>query len=226
MKVAVLGTGIVGQTLAAQLLALEHDVVVGTRDVEATLARTEPGPMGDPAPATWLEQHPAASFATFVDAAAHGEVVFVATAGMATGTVLERARDHLAGKTVIDVSNPLDFSAGFPPTMAVCNTDSIGEQCQRAHPEAHIVKALNTVTAALMVDPRQVADGDHHVFISGDDAGAKQQVTMILTEWFGWRHVIDLGDISNARGMEMYLPLWVRLFGVLGTGMFNVKVVR
>jgi predicted dinucleotide-binding enzyme len=108
----------------------------------------------------------------------------------------------------------------------VANTDSLGEQLQRAFPRVRVVKALNTVTAALMVDPRQVADGDHHVFVCGDDAGAKAQVTRILTDWFGWREVLDLGDISAARGTEMYLALWLRLWGALGTPALNLKIVR
>jgi predicted dinucleotide-binding enzyme len=133
---------------------------------------------------------------------------------------------NLNGKVLIDVANPLDFSRGMPPTLFVCNTDSLGEQIQRAFPEVKVVKSLNTVTASLMVNPRQLADGDHHIFVCGNDTEAKRQVVELLTSWFGWKHIIDLGDISTARGTEMYLPFWLRLWGALGTGLLNVNVVK
>ena len=133
---------------------------------------------------------------------------------------------NLTGKTLIDASNPLDFSRGMPPRLSVCNDDSVGEQIQRAYPDARVVKALNTVTAALMVNPTQVGGGDHHLFICGDDADAKRQVTGWMREWFGWRHVVDVGPIGAARGMEMVLPLWIRLMLGFGTPLFNFKIVR
>ena len=163
----------------------------------------------------------------FADAAAHGDIVFNATSGLAAlGALNAAGADTLRGKTVIDISNPLDFSAGFPPTLSVCNDDSLGEQIQRAFPDANIVKTLNTVNALVMVDPASVGGGEHDMFVAGNDAAAKAEATQILTDWFGWRTVIDLGDITNARGMEMYLPLWVRLYGNLGTGAFNIRIVR
>jgi len=131
----------------------------------------------------------------------------------------------LAGKVLIDVTNPLDFSAGFPPTLIVKDTDSLGEQIQRAFPQTRVVKSLNTLTASLMVDPASLADGSHSVFVSGNDASAKQTVIGLLQE-FGHRDVIDLGDISTARGTEMWLPLWLRLMGTLGTAQFNLRIVR
>jgi predicted dinucleotide-binding enzyme len=134
--------------------------------------------------------------------------------------------DNLAGKILIDVSNPLDFSKGFPPTLTVCNTDSVGEQIQKAFPKTKVVKALNTMTAALMVDPAKVAGGDHHVFVSGNDTEAKLRVADLLKTWFGWKNVIDVGDITTARGVEMILPLWVRLYSALGSPMFNFKIAR
>ncbi len=152
--------------------------------------------------------------------------MFNATNGMGSLEALKLAGEsNLNGKILVDISNPLDFSKGMPPSLSVCNTDSLGEQIQRAFPAVKVVKTLNTVTASLMVNPRQLADGDHHVFVSGNDAGAKAQVTDLLKTWFGWKHVIDLGDITTARGTEMYLPLWLRLWGALGTGMLNIKVV-
>jgi predicted dinucleotide-binding enzyme len=126
---------------------------------------------------------------------------------------------------VVDIGNALDFSRGMPPTHTVCNDDSPAETLQREFPEARVVKALNTVTAPVMVDPASVAGGDHAMFIAGDDAEAKAAVREILEQGFGWRHVVDLGGISAARGMEMYLPLWVALMAAEGTPMFNVRLV-
>lgn len=133
-------------------------------------------------------------------------------------------RDHLAGKVVLDVTNPLDFSAGFPPTLFVKDADSLGEHVQRAFPDARVVKSLNTVTAPLMVDPGLLGEATT-VFVSGDDAAAKATVTEMLTA-LGHQDVVDLGGIETARGVEMYLPLWLRTMGALGTGMFNIRVVR
>ncbi len=133
---------------------------------------------------------------------------------------------NLTDKILIDIANPLDFSRGFPPSLSVCNTDSLGEQIQRAFPGAKVVKTLNTTNALVMVDPAKVAGGDHDLFVSGNDAAAKARVTELLERWFGWNSVIDLGDITTARGPEMLLAIWVRLYGTLGTGMFNFKIAR
>ena len=168
-----------------------------------------------------------ARIASFADAASHGEIVINATSGIASIEALKLAGEkNLNGKILIDVANPLDFSRGFPPTLSVCNTDSVAEQIQRAFPAAKVVKTLNTMTAFVMVDPAKVGGGDHDVFVSGNDATAKARVTELLKSWFGWRTVIDLGDITTARGAEMILPIWVRLMAVLGTPMFNFKIVR
>jgi 8-hydroxy-5-deazaflavin:NADPH oxidoreductase len=227
MKIGVFGTGIVGQTISRKLVELGHDVMVGTRDVARTIARTDPDPYGLPPFSIWLKQNPEAKVGTFADVAKHAEIVINATNGMGSLPALEQAEEtNLNGKLLIDISNPLDFSKGMPPLLSVCNTDSLGEQIQRAFPNAKVVKTLNTVTASLMVNPRQLADGDHHIFVSGNDAEAKTQVTNLLTTWFGWKHIVDLGDITTARGTEMYLPIWLRLWGTLGTGMFNIQVVK
>ena len=168
-----------------------------------------------------------ARVATFAEAAAHGEIVINATSGTGSLSALKLAgTQNLSGKIIIDVANPLDFSRGMPPTLTVSNTDSLGEQIQRAFPDAKVVKTLNTTNAFVMVDPARVAGGDHDLFISGNDAAAKARVTELLKRWFGWRNVIDLGDITTARGVEMLLPVWVRLMGVLGTPMFNFKIVK
>ena len=210
MKIAVLGTGMVGRTIAARLDELGHDVVVGTRDPEATRAR---------------DDAPAFAFATVPDAVTDAEIVINATNGTASIAMLSLAgADLLAGKVLLDIANPLDFSNGFPPTLLVKDTDSLAEQVQRAFPDARVVKSLNTLTADLMVRPDLLPEGTS-VFVSGDDASAKATVTALLEE-FGHTDVIDLGDITTARGTEMMLPVWLRLMGALGTPMFNFKVVR
>ncbi len=225
MKIAVLGTGMVGQALAGRLSGLGHDVTIGTRDPQATLARTEPDGMGNPPFPAWAADHCDVSLATFPDAAASAELVVNATNGYGALPALEAAgADNLAGKVVLDISNPLDFSQGLPPTLFVKDTDSLAEQLQRAFPQARVVKTLNTLNANLMVDPAALG-AESSVFVSGDDADAKRTVTELLQS-FGHTDVIDLGDITTARGSEMLLPIWVRLMGVLGTASFNFRVVR
>jgi predicted dinucleotide-binding enzyme len=225
MKIAVLGTGMVGQTIAARLAGLGHEVTVGTRDPQGTLARTEPDGMGNPAYPVWAAAHPEVRLATFADAAAGAELVVNATSGHGALPALEAAgADNLAGKVLLDISNPLDFSGGFPPTLFVKDTDSLGEQVQRAFPDALVVKTLNTLNADLMVDPASLGEASS-VFVSGNDETAKATVTELLTS-FGHADVIDLGDISTARGTEMLLPVWLRLLGALGTAAFNFRIVR
>lgn len=226
MKIAVIGTGMVGQALAGRLAELGHDVTVGTRDVAATMSRTAPDGMGNPPYSVWAQAHPTVKLATFADAAAGAEMVINATPGVASMPALQAAgEDNLAGKVIIDISNPLDHSHGFPPGLFVKDTDSLGEQIQSAFPQARVVKSLNTLTAPLMVNPTLLAGGDHSVFVSGNDADAKKTVTGLLQS-FGHTDVIDLGDITTARGSEMLLPIWLRLMGTLNTGMFNFKIVR
>ncbi len=226
MKIAVLGTGMVGQSLAGRLAELGHEVTVGTRDVDATMARTEPDAMGNAAYGVWAHAHPQVRLATFADAASGAELIVNATNGSASVAALTAAgRENLSGKVLLDIANPLDFSRGFPPTLFVKDTDSLGEQIQREFPELRVVKALNTMNADLMVDPRRLAGGDHTAFVSGNDADAKKIVIDVL-ESFGHTDVVDLGDITNARGSEMLLPIWVRLMGALNTPYFNFKVVR
>jgi predicted dinucleotide-binding enzyme len=226
MKIAILGTGMVGQALAGRLSELGHDVAVGTRDVAATMAKTAPDSMGNQPYAQWAANHPEVRLASFAGAAAGAELLVNATSGAASMAVLDAAGEaNLAGKILIDIANPLDFSQGFPPTLFVKDTDSLAEQIQRAFPEAKVVKTLNTMNAFLMADPGLLAGGDHSVFVSGNDADAKKTVMAVL-ESLGHTDIIDLGDISTARGTEMVLPIWLRLYGALNTAMFNLKVVR
>jgi len=217
MRIAVLGTGSVGRAIAGRLDELGHDVVVGTRETSVTLGKEEYS--------AWLGEHGGVSLATFADAARDAELVVNACAGTATLEVLDLVgADNLAGKVIVDISNPLDHSAGFPPTLSVKDTDSLGEQVQRSFPDARVVKTLNTMNAAVMVHPESLPEATT-VFVSGDDSGAKATVTDLLTS-FGHTDVLDLGDITTARGPEMYLPLWLRAMGALGTGAFNIRVVR
>jgi predicted dinucleotide-binding enzyme len=226
MRVGVLGTGMVGRSIAGRLAALGHDVVIGTRDAEALMARTGPDAMGNEPFAQWREKHPQVKPGSFADAAAHGELVVNATNGARSLDALRAAGEsNLDGKVLIDISNPLDVSQGMPPSLFVSNLDSLGEQIQRAFAGVKVVKALNTVNAFVMADPSLLAGGDHTIFMSGNDEQAKARVRELLGS-FGWRHIVDLGDITTARGTEMYMPLWIRLWGALGTPMFSIKVVQ
>jgi predicted dinucleotide-binding enzyme len=221
---AVLGTGVVGQTIAAKLAALGHEVRMGTRDVGTARARTEPGQAGAEALGPWLDAHPDVHLVTFADAVAGSEILTNATNGAASVEVLRAANpDDLEGKILIDVGNPLDFSSG-QLDLTVKITDSLGETLQREFPNVRVVKALNMMTAAVMVDPASVGGGEHTAFIAGNHEAAKSVVTTLLHS-FGWRDVRDLGDISGARGMEAYLVLWVRGMQAFGTPMFNIKLV-
>ncbi len=214
MKVGVLGTGMVGCALAGRLVELGHEVVMGSRTA------------GNPKATAWAADAGAsASHGTFADAAAFADLIVNATAGVASLEALGSAgAENLAGKVLVDVANPLVVSGGVL-TLAVCNTDSLGEQVQRAFPEARVVKTLNTVNCNVMVHP-DVVPGSHSMFMAGNDAAAKQDVRALL-ESFGWppADLLDLGDIAASRAMEMYLPLWIRISGVTGTCTLNVKVV-
>lgn len=226
MNSGILGTGMVGRVLAAKMVELGHDVMLGTRDVAALNARTKPDGMGNPPFSVWHKDNRQVQVGEFAEAAAHGELLFNCTNGMASLGVLKQAgAANLQGKVLIDIANPLDFSQGMPPSLSVSNTDSLGEQIQRAFPRVSVVKTLNTLNANLMVDPQQLAGGNHTIFVSGNDADAKAQVTTLLQQ-FGWQDIIDLGDITTARGTEMLLPIWIRLMGALQTPMFNFKIVR
>jgi hypothetical protein len=227
MRIAVMGTGPVGQALAGKLAELGHEVTVGTRDPEETLARTEPDYLGNPPFGAWLEARSGVEVATPSEAAARAELIVNATNGAGSIAMLDAAgARNLAGKVLVDVANPLDVSQGMPPSLSVCNTDSLAEQIQRAFPEARVVKALNTMNCEVMVDPAKVP-GAHDVFLCGEDEAAKRQVSELLKS-FGWpaQRIRDLGGISSARGTEMYLPLWIRLWGALGTGYFNIAIVH
>jgi predicted dinucleotide-binding enzyme len=224
MKVGILGTGSVGRALAEGFAREGHDVMVGTRDVEALMARTQPDRMGSPPFADWLPAQTGVAVGTFAEAGAHGELLVNATLGSASIDVLREAGAG-GGRIVIDTSNPLDLSGGFPPSLFVVNTDSLAERIQREFPDARVVKAWNTMTASLMTTPGALAGGDHSIPICGDDDDARRQVADLLRS-FGWRDVVDLGDLTAARAMEAYLLFWLRMYQAVGSPVVNTKVVR
>ena len=227
MQIGIFGTGIVGQTLAGALAAKGHQVMIGTRDPRETLARDSGNVFNKTPFRDWQKANPAVALGTFAEAARFGEALINATSGDGAMPALQAAgADALGEKILLDVANPLDFSKGFPPSLTISNTDSLGELIQRTFPRLRVVKTLNTTNTLVMVNPAAVGGGDHSMFVCGNDAAAKAQVKGWLGEWFGWRDVIDLGDITTARGTEMLLPIWVRLMGALGTPMFNFKIVR
>ena len=216
MRIGVLGTGAVGSAISTRLLQLGHTVRMGSRSADGEALAAWVGGAGE-----------GAEGGSFADAAAGSELVFNCTAGTASLAALSAAgADNLAGKTLVDVANPLDFSAGMPATLSVCNDESLAEQIQEAFPETRVVKALNTVTSAVMVDPGRLR-GDHSIFVCGNDDAAKAQVKALL-EAIGWPpdSILDLGEIAAARGAEMYLPLWLALYGALGTPEFNISISR
>lgn len=216
MKIAILGTGAVGKAVGTRLASLGHEVMMGSRTADNAKA------------AEWVAATGKnASQGTFADAAAFGEIIFNCTKGEASIEALRLAGEkNLAGKILADISNPLDFSKGMPPTLFICNGDSLGEKIQREFPQVKVVKTLNTMNCSLMVNPALIA-GDHSVFVCGNDADAKASVKKLLAS-FGWaeKNMYDLGDITNARGTEQLLPVWIRLYGSLGSPMFNFNIVR
>lgn len=216
MKTAVLGTGNVGDTIGSKLIELGHIVMMGSRTADNEKAKA------------FVAKHDGkASAGTFTDAAAFGEIIFNCTAGVGSIEALTLAGEsNLNGKIIVDLANPLDFSKGMPPSLAICNTNSLGEEIQKAFPQSKVVKALNTMWCGLMVNPAMINGGDHSTFVSGNDAEAKEEVKGILKS-FGWaeKNILDLGDISKARGTEMYLPIWLSIYGATNNGAFNIKIV-
>ena len=214
MKIAVVGTGSVGRTVAPAFASLGHDVVLGTREPDATRARDH-----------WVGEVADLALVEYAAVAEGADLVVNATNGQGSLPALSAiGAERLGGKVVLDLANPLDFSAGFPPSLTVKDTDSLAEQIQRAFPEARVVKSLNTVTAGVMVDPARLAEPTT-MFVASNHADARAVVVGLL-EQLGWNDVVEFNDLSAARGMEMWLPMWVRLMGRLETADFNLKLVR
>lgn len=225
MKIAILGTGVVARSHAERLSELGHEVVMGTRDPKKTLEENKPNQMtGTPAFREWQNEHEKVKLMTFEGAAQSAEMVFEALHGSAAVSALKNLQEPLRGKILVDIANPLDFSNGMPPFLFVCNTDSLGEQIQKTLPDTRVVKAFNNMNARLQSNPGILAGGDHHIFLCGNDADAKKEAEKIMRE-YGWKHVLDLGDITGARGMEMLLAFWFKLWSATQKQVFNLKLV-
>jgi len=220
MNIGVLGTGVVGETLATALTRKGHNVRLGSRTAD-----NEKG-------AAWVKNaNEHATQGDFNDAAAFGDIVFFCLNGEHALNAIELIdEDSVQGKIFIDLTNPLDFSKGMPPQIldGYGNHTSLGEKVQAALPKAFVVKALNTVTANLMVDAKLVGKGDHHLFICGNNSDAKNKVAHFLVDNFGWKagNILDLGGIEKSRVTEAYVPFWVSLMQATGTPMFNIKIVH
>lgn len=225
MHIGVLGTSSVGRALAGAWSAHGHTVVMGTRDPDATLARTEADAQGNPPLSVWMGGHHAVRLATFEEAVGGAEVVVNALAGGASVTAIESLADHLEGTVLLDVGNVLDFGEGWPPRVVTAGGPSLAEQLQSAAPMARVVKSLNTMKASVMIAPDSVADGDHTVFVSGDDAAAKQVVTRLLDD-LGWQDILDLGGLATARAAESYFAMWAALVDATGTQELQIKILR
>jgi 8-hydroxy-5-deazaflavin:NADPH oxidoreductase len=226
MKIAVFGTAVVGQVHAERLISLGHEVMIGTRNVTETMARTAPDNFKRPGFGEWHKQNTKVKVGTYAEAAAFGEFIINATNGRGTLAAFRLpGNGNMEGKVIVDISNPLDFSKGFPPSLFISNTDSLGEQLQRALPRSHVIKTLNTMNVYVQVNPA-IVPGDHSVFLGGNNADAKEK-TKELLRLYGWKdkNMLDVGDITSSRGVEQILPLWVRLFSTLQNPMFNFNVV-
>ena len=230
MKIAIIGTGIVGKTIASKLVELNHDVMMGTRNVSDKLASTQTDNYGNPPFGEWIKTNSKVKLGSFAEAAAFGELVVNATNGSNSLTALILAgTKNLAGKVLIDISNPLDFSNGMPPSLlpGLNNTNSLAEEIQRTFPDTMVIKTLNTMWCGLMVNPNLVGNGDHINFISGNNSEAKNKVIKLLNQ-FGWldKNILDIGDITGARATESLLPIWLKVMGVTKNGAFNFRLVQ
>ena len=215
-KIAVFGTGVVGNTIGTKLIQLGYKVMMGSRTAANEKA------------ISWVEANGKnASTGTFKDAAEFGEIIFNCTKGESALEVFKQAGiDKFNGKVIVDISNPLDFSKGMPPALIpeYTNSNSLGEEIQKLLPGANVVKTLNIVNCEVMVNPMK-SGGDATMFMSGNNDESKTTVKTFLNQ-FGWTDIIDLGDITTARGTEMLLPMWLRIFMATGNGYFAFKIIR
>jgi 8-hydroxy-5-deazaflavin:NADPH oxidoreductase len=230
MKIGIIGTGAVGKTIASKLVELNHEITMGTRNVSEKVASREKDIYGNPPFNEWFKTNNKVKLGSFSEAAAFGDLIINATNGGNSVTALINAgAKNLAGKILIDIANPLDFSKGMPPTLlpGLNNTNSLAEEIQKTFPDAMVVKTLNTMWCGLMVNPAMIGNGDHINFISGNNAQAKDKVKKLLNE-FGWldENIIDIGDITGARATESLLPIWLKIMEVTKTGTFNFRLVR
>jgi hypothetical protein len=229
-KIGIMGTGGVSQSLAAKFIKLNYDVMLGTRNVEEKLSSDTKDFYGNPPFKEWYAANTMVKLGTFGETSGYGEIILNATKGSESVSILKSLDLRLfAGKILIDVSNPLDFSSGMPPRLIpeLCNVNSLGEEIQKILPEARVVKSFNTMWSGLMVNPGLINDGDHNICVCGNDNAAKGRVKEILIS-FGWAesNILDLGDITASRATEMYLPFWLRISGAVKSGAFNLKIVK
>jgi 8-hydroxy-5-deazaflavin:NADPH oxidoreductase len=230
MKIGVIGTGAVGQTLSSKLLELNHDVMIGTRNVSEKLANNTKEKDGNPSFSEWLKANSKAKLGTFAEAAAFGEIIINASNGSnSVKALILSGSKNLRGKVLIDVANPLDFSNGMPPSLllGLNNTNSLAEEIQKTFPDVQVVKTLNTMWAGLMVNPNLIGNGDHVNFICGNSTQAKSKVQKILNQ-FGWKNenIMDLGDLTGARATESVLHIWLRIMSATQNGVFNFRIIR
>ena len=216
MKYAVLGTGMVGHTLSTKLVGLGHEVRKGSRITDNENAAAWASKLGGAS--GYGAQREVSVWADRVIFAVNGAQIEAAASAV--------GNEAAAGKTVIDVTNPLDMSHGMPPVLVahLSNTTSAGEILQAALPDAKVVKTLNTMNHRIMVDPSRVP-GVHDVFLCSDHDDAKAEACEILAE-FGWSAPIDLGPLAAARGTEGLMPFWLRMSGANGNFDFNYRIVR
>jgi predicted dinucleotide-binding enzyme len=212
-QVGVLGTGEVGRRLAMGFRSRDHDVMIGSRDPDKPELRE------------WLSGDGAGiRGGTFAETAAHGELLVLAVLGDAVEEVIAAAGpQNFSGKVVIDTTNPLDSSGGFPPKLSITGEDSLGERVQRWLPDARVVKAFNTIGNALFVDP-SFREGEPTMLIVGDDGPAKRTVTAVLND-FGWSDVVDLGGIQGSRELEAICIAWVKIGGARGAWDHGFKLL-
>jgi 8-hydroxy-5-deazaflavin:NADPH oxidoreductase len=220
MKIGILGSGAVGETIASALIDKKHEVMIGSR----TATNEKVG--------EWVRKHKNHAFqGTFSDAAAYGDIIFICLNGEhALNVVKNLDPEVVSGKIVVDITNPLDFTHGMPPRLieGLNNGNSLGEEIQRLLPNAYVIKTLNTVNHKLMVDARLVNNGDHNLFICGNNADIKNKFMHFLVDNFHWRpdRLVDLGSIEMARCTEAFVPFWVAIWQAIGSPMFNFKVVQ
>jgi predicted dinucleotide-binding enzyme len=220
MKVGVLGTGVVGEAIASALVARDNFVMMGSRK-----ANNEKS-------AAWVKKNSKyASAGTFNEAASFADIIFICLSGEYTLDVVKDLNDqNLRNKIIVDITNPLDFTRGMPPRILenLGNSTSLGEEIQNLLPDSYVVKTLNTVNYKLMVDARLINNGDHNLFVCGNNLDAKNKVMHLLVDSFHWKadRLIDLGGIEMSRCVEAIVPFWVAVYQKLGTPLFNFKIVQ
>ena len=224
MKIGIIGSGMVAQIIGPKLFEEGDEVMISSRDI--TKEKRE-----FPSAKEWEIQQKSkglnAYAGSFAEAATFGDLVINCTSGAHSIEALTKVgKANLGDKILLDLANPLDFSKGIPPSLTIANTNSLGEEIQKSFPDIKVVKTFNMINAEVMINPGGI-NGEHDLFICGNDEDAnKRVINEILIIRFHWKNIIDLGDLSAARGMEAYLLLWVRLMNKLGTANFNIHIQK